>query len=179
MIILDNLKLGTLIIANLATGGPIGTASATVDIASSFAVNQTTAGQAITLPVPTNAIAGDQIRVVGVGTASFTVLGKTVAPGTFTDVFWTGSSYAVDADSGRNQGATITVAALTAGNNTITHNLSMPVGSFSSINMDVRDANGSNINLRRVIASDTTNAIVVSTPVAIATPVTFYLSPLA
>ena len=179
MIILDNLKLGTIVIANLLTGGSIGTADTTVDIASSFAINQTTAGQVLTLALPTDTIAGDQVRITNTGTASFRIFGKTVLPGTFTDIFWTGTAYAVDADSGRNQGAVVTAATLVVGNNTITHNLSMPVGSFSSIGIDTRNNVGSPVALRRVVASDTANAIVVNTPTAISTPTTFYIIPLA
>ena len=98
MQVLDNLKLATLTIANLATGGSIGTAATTVDIASSFNISQTTAGQTLTIASPTNAIAGDQIRAINTGTAAFTILGKVVAPGTFTDIFWNGTGYSVDAE---------------------------------------------------------------------------------
>jgi hypothetical protein len=177
-IILDNFKLATLALTNFATGGAIGTAVATVDIASCFNINQTTAAQTLTLPVPTNAIAGDQIRVTNVGTAAFTILGKVISPGTFSDIFWNGAGYAVDADSGRNQGATVTAATLTVGNNTITHNLALPSGSFSAVNLDIRDSNGSTVHLRRVTANDTANAIVVTCPIAIATPTVFFIVPL-
>lgn len=44
-------------ISNLATGGNIGTAAATVDVKTTFNINQTTANQTITLPSPTNTTA--------------------------------------------------------------------------------------------------------------------------
>ena len=179
LFVLGTFKLATIALTNFATGGSIGTAATTVDIASCFNINQTTAGQILTIPVPTNAIAGDQIRISNVGTAVFTILGKSISPGTFTDLSWNGTAYAVDADSGRNMGAVVTAATLTVGNNTITHNLAMPTGSFSAVNLDIRDSLGSTVNLRRVTGSDTANAIVVTSPIAVATPVTFYITSLA
>lgn len=46
-----------LVVANLAAGGAIGTALATVDIKTNFNINQTTANQTLTLPAPTNTTA--------------------------------------------------------------------------------------------------------------------------
>jgi hypothetical protein len=179
MIILDNLKLATIAISNLATGGSIGTAIATVDIASSFAVNQTTANQVLTIPNPTDALAGDQVTIANIGTASFTILGKTVQAGQFAEFVWNGTTWSVEGDAGRNMGAVVTVASLVAGNNTITHNLSMPTGSFSSVIVRAYNATGNEITCKRVMASDTANAIVISSPIAIATATTFQITPLA
>ena len=71
----------TIPIANLAGGGAIGTAAATVNISDYFTVNQTTAAQTLTIPSPTGAAAveGRVIYVKNIGTASFTMLGKVVA----------------------------------------------------------------------------------------------------
>ena len=44
-------------IANLPSGGNIGTAGATVDIKTTFNINQTGSNQTLTLPMPTNATA--------------------------------------------------------------------------------------------------------------------------
>ncbi len=44
-------------IANLATGGAIGTAATTVDVKTTFNINQTTANQTLALPTPTNTTA--------------------------------------------------------------------------------------------------------------------------
>lgn len=185
MIVLDNFKLGTIAIASLPTGGSIGTADLTVDIASSFAITQTTVGQTITIPAPTNAVAGDQVRVINTGTQSFTVAGKLIPPNTFTDLAWTGTTYAADADAAtiaastlRNQGAVIVLPTMAVGTNTVTHNLTMPAGSFSSVSLDVRDSTGSTVSIRRVPGSDTAVSIAVTSPVAVATPTTFYIVPL-
>lgn len=65
-------------VGNKAGGGAIGTAAATVDVASSFACNQTTAAQTLTLPAPTDTTPGRIVSVMNVGTTSFTMLGLTV-----------------------------------------------------------------------------------------------------
>ena len=48
---------GALVIGNLAGGGAIGTPAATVNIKTTFNINQTTANQTLTLPAPTDATA--------------------------------------------------------------------------------------------------------------------------
>ncbi len=61
-------------VANLAGGGSVGTAATTVDVASILHVAQTTAGQALTLPPPTNNTApGRLLVVVNTGTVPFVV----------------------------------------------------------------------------------------------------------
>jgi hypothetical protein len=65
-------------VADLATGGVIGTAAETVDAYSGIAINQTTASQTPTLPAPTDTTAGRFFTVANVGSVSFTLLGKTV-----------------------------------------------------------------------------------------------------
>jgi hypothetical protein len=70
-------------VGDKATGGDIGTAVATVDVATAFAVNQTTAGQTLTLPAPTVATAGRRVVVMNTGTQSFDLYGVTLTvPGT-------------------------------------------------------------------------------------------------
>jgi hypothetical protein len=87
----DSLKKATLTIANLPTGGSIGTAADTVDICSSFAINQTTLGQTITIPSPTDTTAGDNIDIINIGTAPFTMSGKVVEAGSLAGAVWTGT----------------------------------------------------------------------------------------
>lgn len=173
----DNFKLATLTIANLTTGGAIGIAAATVDIASSFLVNQTTAGQLLSLPSPTDAIAGDLVRIGNSGTASFTILGQTISVGEYAEFMWSGSAWFYVGDT-RNAGAVVVVASVVVGNNTITHNLNMPTGSFSNVMMQAYNATGNEITFRRVFASDTANALVVNSTIAL-TNVRFHISPLA
>jgi hypothetical protein len=82
-------------IANLAAGGSLGTAPATVDIAAMLTVNQTTAGQAMTLANPTQTAGAHQVVILNVGTASFTLLGTVVLPAQSILVFWSGTAWSV------------------------------------------------------------------------------------
>lgn len=82
-----------LAVADLPTGGNIGTAGTTVDIRSSFKINQTTAGQTITLPNPSNGVGGRRVTVLNVGSQSFTFYGQTVATSTGIQVMWSSSAW--------------------------------------------------------------------------------------
>jgi hypothetical protein len=82
-------------ITNKATGGDIGTAADTVDIDSSFNVNQTTAAQTLTLPTPTTATAGLLAYVNNVGSTSFTMLGKVLPAGAGLIAKWTGAAWSL------------------------------------------------------------------------------------
>jgi hypothetical protein len=93
MDIQDSLRILPQAIANLATGGAIGTAATTVDVCSNFSINQTTAGQTITLPAPTNSGAGLSVTVGNVGTVSFTMLGTTVLIGSYLSAQWSGTAW--------------------------------------------------------------------------------------
>jgi len=84
-----------LVISNKASGGAIGTAAATVDVASLFNVNQTTASQTLTVPNLTNATNGKTIHINNVGSASFTLLSKTIEPGTGILLRWTGLAWSI------------------------------------------------------------------------------------
>lgn len=89
-----NSNLGnTLAVANLASGGAIGTAATTVDIYSIFLVTQTTAGQTITIANPTDATAGKMIFVCNTGNQSFTFLSLTVTAGRGVMAIWDGDSW--------------------------------------------------------------------------------------
>jgi uncharacterized protein YjdB len=57
-------------ISNLATGGNIGTAANTVDKFSHFIVTQSTAGQVVTLPPPTNPVGSRWVMVENNGTST-------------------------------------------------------------------------------------------------------------
>ena len=81
-------------VTDKATGGAIGAAAATVDVATNFNVNQTTASQALTIPSPTNTTTtkGKVITLNNVGTANFTLGGITVPAGSYGSAFvWTGT----------------------------------------------------------------------------------------
>jgi hypothetical protein len=85
--------LSTQSITDVSSGGSIGLASLTVDVSSSFAINQTTAGQYLTIPSPTNTTAGKVVYVSNVGSASFYLSGATVATGKGLALVWNGSAW--------------------------------------------------------------------------------------
>lgn len=87
------LRITVLAVSNLATGGAIGTAAATVDIFSSFDVNQTTAAQTLSLPNPTTTTTGRIAEVSNIGSTAFTMHGKTVAAGGSARFKWTGAAW--------------------------------------------------------------------------------------
>ena len=93
---------GTSALGNFATGGVIGTAAATVDVYSSFTVNQTTAGQSLTLPNPTSATAGRLVFVSNIGSQGFAMYGFSVDPGGNGAFVWNGSAWAI---TGNNMGS--------------------------------------------------------------------------
>ncbi len=79
---------------NFAAGGALGTAAATVDNANTFFVAQTTAGQTLSLPNPTNINVVRVVYVVNTGNQSFTIFGAALAAGnTAAAVWWPGGSY--------------------------------------------------------------------------------------
>jgi hypothetical protein len=80
-------------VANLTSGGPIGTAPATVDSAAAFLVNQTTAGQTLSLPTPSNPAIVRTAHMVNVGSTAFTVGGVSVAPGVSHAQLWHGTAW--------------------------------------------------------------------------------------
>lgn len=95
-------------ITNKASGGSVGSAATTVDIASQLNVNQTTASQTLTLPDPTNTSADTQISVNNVGSVSFVILSTTISPGAGIIAAWTGSAWsAIGTSSGASN---VTVA---------------------------------------------------------------------
>lgn len=176
----DNLKMATLPLA-VAVAGPIATALLSVDIASSFNVTYSgIADGAVTLPNPTDAQAGDKVKIANVGTVSFTIGGDKLSPGFHTYAHWTGTAWSF-LDGGRNSGVSIPVATVAAGNFLVTHNLAMPAGSFSSLVFRAYNAIGNEVVFKRNKAADTANALGFSSPVAITTnlPIVFDIASLA
>jgi hypothetical protein len=177
----DNFKTAQLAPIALAAAGSIGAAPATVDIASSFAINYTgPVNGLVTIPNPTDVQAGDRVRISNVGTAAFSIGGDSLSPGFHTYAEWTGASYTY-LDGGRNAGVSVPVAAVAAGNFTVTHNLAMPAGTFSSLVFRAYNSIGNEVIFKRNKAADTANVLGFSSPVAITTnlPITFDISPLA
>jgi len=85
--------LTALVITDRATGGNIGTAATTVDVATTFNVNQTTASQTLTLPAPTDTTSGRIVYVNNVGSAEFTMYGSPVSAGSSASFIWNGTSW--------------------------------------------------------------------------------------
>jgi len=85
----------TLSIADMPTGGSIGTKEATVDIYTSINLNQTTAGQTLSLPAPTNPTAGRMLQVNNIGTASVTIGTITIDAQQTAEFVWNGTQWAV------------------------------------------------------------------------------------
>ncbi len=80
-------------ISDLPTGGNIGTAALTVDAYTTFNISQTTTGQTLTLPTPTDTTAGRIVFVNNIGTASFTMYGSVVAAGQSNTYIWNGANW--------------------------------------------------------------------------------------
>jgi hypothetical protein len=109
-VINDSFKKVALQLANLPTGGTIGTASTTVDLYSTFIINQTTVGQVINLPNPTDTSFSDTVDIVNIGTADFQVTGgKIVEKNSNAQAIWTGSvwNYSVGASVSNSNAAVV------------------------------------------------------------------------
>lgn len=88
------------VISNKASGGAIGTASATVDSYSSFNLNQTTASQTLTVPNLTNASAGKIIYINNIGSVQLTLSpGGTLPVGYGVVLRWDGVRWNICAPS--------------------------------------------------------------------------------
>lgn len=65
-------------VTNVAGGGTIGANTITVDVASVIEVNQTTAGQTLTVPNPTITTQARLLYIINIGSVDFTLLASTV-----------------------------------------------------------------------------------------------------
>lgn len=97
---LEKFILGTVPLTNFTVNGAIGLATTTVDIASSFSINQTTVGITLTIPNPTTPMVGQVLTIINVGTVAVTVGGLTI-PASQTGVFnFSGTVWTQSASSG-------------------------------------------------------------------------------
>jgi len=168
-------SFGAVAIANLAAGGTIGTAATTVDIASNFAVNQTTAAQTITLPNPTVATAGRIAYVGNVGTTSFSFYGQTVGAGQSVQALWNGSAWTLVgtpavASVCTTSGCTFTSTGTnTVGVSGVNGGLTLNSNGTGVVNLDSGTTGavniGTNANAKAVTIGNTTgaSAVVVNT----------------
>jgi hypothetical protein len=115
MIINENTKLAVVTVTDKATGGVIGLAADTVDISTFFTVQQTTANQVLTLPIPTLNVFNYVAHVKNTGTVTFTLNNVKINANeiaTFICQNSTWSSYSSQSSS--NSITTITAATYTA-----------------------------------------------------------------
>lgn len=79
-------------LGDFPTGGSLGPASTTIDVISLINVAQTTPGQTILMPTPSNLTAGKNVTINNNGTVPFTIVpGGIVTPGTGVIYRWTGA----------------------------------------------------------------------------------------
>lgn len=94
MILSDSFEAHILPLGDFAGGGSIGTAASTVDRFGFILLAQTTAGQTLSLPTPTQAADAAQVTIFNGGTASFTMHGSFIAPGQSALFYWNGTTWA-------------------------------------------------------------------------------------
>lgn len=94
MIINDNIKPATVTLANFAANAPIGTAAATVDIASSFRIPQTTVNITLSIPTPTDTAAGNIVLISNTGSVAVTIVNTHIRAGRSALFQWNGSAWA-------------------------------------------------------------------------------------
>lgn len=85
-----------IVISDKPTGGTIGTSVGTVNISSFGVITQTTAGQTLTLPIPSNTVAARffALKSDAASTTSFSFYGLTIAPGQMAIACYAGGSWA-------------------------------------------------------------------------------------
>lgn len=147
MLVNNIFSASALTIANVAAGGAIGTAAATVDIGSSFHINQTTAGQTLKLPDPTTSFVGQLAFVANTGTASFMMSAVTVSGGFGMILQWTGTAWVPIADitsAGVKKFYQLSTFVANTGL-VITHNLALATP--KAVQFEFRDTNGQSVDL--------------------------------
>lgn len=164
MILSDNLQVHALAVADLAAGGAIGTAAATVDRFENYRVKQTTAGQTLSLPNPTQATDGHVVSVLNIGTVPFTMHGAIVDVQSAEIFHWSGTAWLPIAQTTGLQKFRV-VQALAAGANVITHSLGLTTPFATEV--EVRDdSNGALITAR--VTVEAANAVTIDVGSAVA-----------
>lgn len=87
-------------IANMATGGavvlPVATPQTVIEMYRAIRIAQTTAGQVITLPNPSDQSIMFDLQVSNTGSASFTMYGVTITAGGNATMYWNGTAWGPD-----------------------------------------------------------------------------------
>lgn len=85
-----------ILMGNYPTGGSLGSASTTVDVETLMNIQQTTTGQTITIPSPTNPASSRNITITNIGTVPVILSpGGMITPNTGIVIRWTGTAYAI------------------------------------------------------------------------------------
>jgi hypothetical protein len=119
---------GTLSVADLTTGGTIGTAPTTVDIYTIFKCAQATANETLTIPNPTDVTPGHSVTVINEGTTSFSLLGSVIAIGSSISLIWDGTQWIINGTSGMGKA----IVAIPAGTSANLNNAVVNGGSTNS-----------------------------------------------
>ncbi|HEX5798015.1 MAG TPA: hypothetical protein VFX79_01550 [Candidatus Saccharimonadales bacterium] len=139
-------------LSDFPTGGAIGTADATVDVATTFTIAQTTASQTLSLPDPTDPTAGRTVYVVNTGTTSFNMHSVTILNGYGQVFIWNGTAWVLAA-SGGSSGTVSLQGAYDGGNTLVT-------GNNRDINVTLADTS-TDSNFIIDIASGSTGELVI------------------
>ena len=86
-------RVVSIALPNFAANAPIGAAVDAVDIASSFTINQSTVGIKLTLPNPTDPMAGQLVIVNNIGIVNIIVQNSTIYPSTTVIFSWNGAAW--------------------------------------------------------------------------------------
>jgi len=86
-------------LADMAAGGALALTKGPSEDYRGVRVNQTTAGQTITIPAPSNASIETPFYVQNVGTVDFNVGGRQISPGSYLMFVWDGSAYSAPVDA--------------------------------------------------------------------------------
>jgi hypothetical protein len=158
------LKLQRIVLPNFAANAALGTAAATVDVASSFTINQTAAGIAVTLPSPTTTTDMQMLYIQNIGTASITVGGVVIPASKYVEYTWNGTAWVAQADT--SPAKFYVQQALTAGNNTITHNLALGTPKAVQVTV-IEDVSGETVIPKIAGATMLTNSLVINVVAAV------------
>lgn len=151
------LKLQRVALVNFAANAALGTAAATVDIASAFTINQTTASIVLTLPSPTTTTDMQIIYIQNIGTVSITVGGSIIPASKYITFTWNGTAWVAESDT--SPAKFYVQQVLAAGNNTITHNLNLTTPKSLDI-IITEDVSGEFVFGKMVGATMLTNSVV-------------------
>lgn len=155
-------------LGNFATGGVVGTAAATVDVANNLNIAQTTTLQTLTLPSPTTTTAGKLVTVSNTGSASFTMYGSQIASGTYSSGFvWTGTAWQplnaannVASDYGENNGITANQTLTTTIADIAGSSFTLPSAGVWEVSYNIYARQTNTATYGSVVLTDSANSIV-------------------